>query len=261
MCGCALPYLACSIAVVVTAVASGMWHAAGRAVRVTTDGQVTSTSICIWLPSRAPWIRVIWNKSEIGNLTTLSFCPNSLVMVGMRLRLRAIPVLILSAVGLVAGEYMDGTSLGGWMVMEAWLYPNILLVQGVSPAVSPAVKGNQELDYINRMRSVDIDAIASMRALWNTYVVDDLLGSDNPDISRLVALKQAGVKYIRIPVGWWIMEAPTDVPPQYAREGGNYTMRDPGYTVDGFVSGGIVFVEKLLGLLKKLGMRAYSESG
>jgi len=152
---------------------------------------------------------------------------------------------------------MDGTSLGGWMVMEAWLYPNILLVQGVSPAVSPAVKGNQELDYINRMRSVDIDAIASMRALWNTYVVDDLLGSDNPDISRLVALKQAGVKYIRIPVGWWIMEAPTDVPPQYAREGGNYTMRDPGYTVDGFVSGGIVFVEKLLGLLKKLGMRAY----
>ena len=38
-------------------VASGMWHAAGRASRVATDGQVTSTST--WPPSRAPWIRVM----------------------------------------------------------------------------------------------------------------------------------------------------------------------------------------------------------
>ena len=44
MCGCTLPYLACFIAVAAMAVASGMWHAAGRAARVTTAGQVTSTS-------------------------------------------------------------------------------------------------------------------------------------------------------------------------------------------------------------------------
>ena len=47
--------MACCIAVVAMAVASGMWNAAGRlarAARVTTDaiGQVTSTST--WLPSR-----------------------------------------------------------------------------------------------------------------------------------------------------------------------------------------------------------------
>ena len=56
VCGCTLPYLACFIAVPVAAmaVASGMWHAAGRAARVTTDGQVTSTST--WL----------FNASQLG---------------------------------------------------------------------------------------------------------------------------------------------------------------------------------------------------
>ena len=40
VCGCTSPYLACFIAVPVMAVASAMWHAAGRAARVATDGQV-----------------------------------------------------------------------------------------------------------------------------------------------------------------------------------------------------------------------------
>ena len=44
-CGCTSPYLACFIAVAAMAVASVMWHATGRAARVTTDGQVTY--ICI----------------------------------------------------------------------------------------------------------------------------------------------------------------------------------------------------------------------
>ena len=38
------------MAVAAMAVASGMWHAAGRAARVATDGQVTRL---VWLPSRA----------------------------------------------------------------------------------------------------------------------------------------------------------------------------------------------------------------
>ena len=155
---------------------------------------------------------------------------------------------------------MDGTSLGGWMVMEAWLFPNVLLVQGVTPDVNPAIKGNQELDYITRMRAVDIDAVASMHNLWNTYVVEDLLGP-NPDISRLIAMKAAGVNTIRIPVGWWIMEPPVEVPSEYKHHHlHNYTHRDKGFTKNGFVSGGIVYVEKMLKILKKLGMRAYSES-
>ena len=46
VCGCTLPYLqlACFMAVAGIAVASGMWNAAGRAARVTTDWQVASTS-------------------------------------------------------------------------------------------------------------------------------------------------------------------------------------------------------------------------
>ena len=47
VCGCALPYRACFIAVAAVAVASGMWDAAGRAARATTDGQVTSIATLI----------------------------------------------------------------------------------------------------------------------------------------------------------------------------------------------------------------------
>merc|ERR1711865_1440 len=61
-----------------------------------------------------------------------------------------------------------------------------------------------------------------------------------------------------IPVGWWIAEPPTEVPSEYAKTASTaYTNRDKGYTKDGFVSGGVVYLEKLLKLLKQAGMHAY----
>merc|ERR1712166_1714726 len=173
----------------------------------------------------------------------------------MRLKLsgRCLAFLLL-VIGVCHG-YQDGTSLGGWLVMEAWLFPNTLLMQAAPPGVG--VQQKQEWDYINRMRLRGIDAIGSMHQLWNSYVCEDLLDIEAP-CQRLLDIKAAGVKHVRIPVGWWIAEPPTEVPSEYAKTASTaYTNRDKGYTKDGFVSGGVVYLEKLLKLLKQAGMHAY----
>jgi len=173
----------------------------------------------------------------------------------MRLKLSGKCLAFLLLVMGVCHGYQDGTSLGGWLVMEAWLFPNTLLMQAAPPGVG--VQQKQEWDYINRMRLRGIDAIGSMHQLWNSYVCEDLLDIEAP-CQRLLDIKAAGVKHVRIPVGWWIAEPPTEVPSEYAKTASTaYTNRDKGYTKDGFVSGGVVYLEKLLKLLKQAGMHAY----
>ena len=112
--------------------------------------------------------------------------------------------------------------------MEAWLFPNTLLMQAAPPGVG--VQQKQEWDYINRMRLRSIDAIGSMHKLWNSYVCEDLLDIEAP-CQRLLDIKAAGVKHVRIPVGWWIAEPPTEVPSEYAKTDSTaYSNRDKGYT-------------------------------
>lgn len=134
--------------------------------------------------------------------------------------------------------------------MEAWLFPNVPLAH----AGRLGLRENQEWDYIDRMRHLKIDAILSMHNLWNGYLVPDLMAAQDPG-PYLRRLQKHGVSHVRIPVGWWITEAPTDVPPQYQNDEPP-TNRHWGYTKDGFVTGGIVYLEQILRLLKQLGLRA-----
>ena len=134
-----------------------------------------------------------------------------------------------------------GANLGGWLVMEDWLFPNVPLLR----LGARGIESNQELDYIARMARRKIDAVASMHAHWNTYLDPDLLGASRPPES-LQQLRAAGVTQLRIPVGWWAFEAPV----------GGSSHLDRGLTADGFVSGGIVYLHALLRHLRPLGMTA-----
>jgi hypothetical protein len=146
-------------------------------------------------------------------------------------------------------QYHHGVNLGGWLVMEAWLFPNVPLMH----AGRLGLRENQEWDYISRMRHLHIDAIRTMHNLWNSYLMPDLMGATDPG-PWLRDLRARGVSHVRVPVGWWITEAPTEVPDPY-RNKPVPTNREWGYTKDGFVTGAIVYLEQLLRLLKKVGIR------
>ena len=103
---------------------------------------------------------------------------------------------------------MSGGNLGGWLVMESWLFPQIpLLRMGTNGIVD-----NQEWDYILRMRERGIDAVTSMHNHWNTFLDEDLINAKRPP-PRLVELATAGVTQLRIPVGYWAFQPPLGLRP------------------------------------------------
>ena len=102
-----------------------------------------------------------------------------------------------------AMAYTNGANLGGWLVMENWLFPNVPLLRlGLHGS-----NDNQEWDYIARLCERGMDAVATMHRHWNTYLSDDLLHSHNPP-QKLLELRQMGVNELRIPVGWWAFMPP-----------------------------------------------------
>ena len=103
--------------------------------------------------------------------------------------------------------YTSGANLGGWLVQENWLLPNVLLLR-----LGPAdIRDNQEWDYIQRMCQRGINAVGSMQKHWGSYLADDdhydlLAATEPPPLLR--RLKAAGVTRLRIPVGYWTFEQP-----------------------------------------------------
>ena len=155
-------------------------------------------------------------------------------------------------------SYVNGANLGGWLVMENWLFPNVLLLR----LGDAGITNNQELDYIWRMRERGIDEVASMHAHWNTFLGGKLLDATEPP-PQLKALAAAGVEAVRIPVGWWALEEPAeeyDGPEAVASGSSAPAVRAkyerPGVTSDGFVTGGALYLRALVKWLKVLNMRA-----
>ena len=115
-------------------------------------------------------------------------------------------------------QYTTGANLGGWLVMEDWLFPNVPLMRlGMA-----GIEDNQEYDYVRRMVSRGIDAVATMQNHWNTYLSPDLLSATEPP-EVLQQLKAAGATRVRIPVGWWAFEAPSIPRPPDVEGGGDAT--------------------------------------
>ena len=142
-----------------------------------------------------------------------------------------------------SSEYAAGANLGGLFVLENWLFPNILLLR----LGERGIIDNQEWDYVQRMRERGIDAVASMHAHWNGFLGGDLLKDSSPPL-RLVELAAAGVSVVRIPVGYWALQAPAGAPAEAYEE--------PGLTAEGFVTGGARYLHAVVRWLKVVGMRA-----
>ena len=145
-------------------------------------------------------------------------------------------------------SYVNGANLGGWLVMENWLFPNVLLLR----LGDAGITNNQELDYIWRMRERGIDEVASMHAHWNTFLGGKLLDATEPP-PRAPSAAAAGVEAVRIPVGWWALEEPAeeyDGPEAVASGSSAPAVRAkyerPGVTSDGFVTGGALYLARLL---------------
>ena len=130
-------------------------------------------------------------------------------------------------------DWHNGVSMGGWLLTEpAWMFD-----QFQAPA---------EGDLVRQLRAQggDAFAVATMRNHWEGYVPD----------AALDALAALGVTHARIPVGYWITEAPVTMPTPV--RGRAPTMRDYGFNHEGFVTGGINVLEATLAKLKARGIKA-----
>ena len=137
-------------------------------------------------------------------------------------------------------ERAYGVSLGGWLVMEInpskrnadspidlrpqWMYDQF--------------EGASELDFVTALRREHGDdfAIQTMRNHWSGYYTDAMLD----------AAKALGVNAVRVPVGYWIVDAPV----------GGSSPLEYGISPEGFVTGGLNHLRATLVALKTRGIVA-----
>ena len=129
----------------------------------------------------------------------------------------------------VPNDYHNGVSIGGLFLTE----PSWMFDQYNAPA---------EADLIAKFRSEGGDefAVQAMRNHWAGYIPDEALDT----------LKAFGVTHARLPIGYWIIEAPVIVINSTNR-GGAY---DFGFNHEGFVTGGLNYLEVMLAKLKSRGI-------
>lgn len=137
----------------------------------------------------------------------------------------AAAALCAAASPLLPSEQVRGVNLGGWLVLESWLYPAWYAAHDVPFDVG-------EGPFIRGLLAQGKDAGAVMHSLWDGWL----------QRSDLAALAAAGVTHVRIPVGYWILGA------EFVRAG------DPP-----FLPGGWPYLERALGWAKALGLRAVVE--
>ena len=134
---------------------------------------------------------------------------------------------------------MNGVNLAGWLLTEpSWMYDQF--------------KAPSENDLIQKWRKENGKqyAIDAMKNHWNGYYSE----------SDIVKAAKFGITHFRIPVGYWIVDAPvsvvsTDDDKAVDRSSRSYTMYDFGFNHEGFITGGLNYLEPMLKLLKKLGMK------
>ena len=128
-------------------------------------------------------------------------------------------------------DYHNGVSMGGWLLTE----PSWMFDQFSAPA---------EADLVAQLRKQGGDAFAvtTMRNHWTSYYPD----------AAIDALAAFGATHARIPVGYWIVEAPVIPVPAP----GDGTMYSYGFNHEGFVTGGINELESMIAKFKARGLKA-----
>lgn len=113
------------------------------------------------------------------------------------------------------GQPFVGVNLGGWLVLEAWMWAAEMEYKGI--------RDEHGLVHAHGGPSND-HAIALVQSHWDSFVTEE-------DLDRLLAF---GVNHVRVPIGWWLLDY------------------DPA---DGFVDGGEFYLTRLLQWLQVRGMR------
>jgi len=109
-----------------------------------------------------------------------------------------------------------GVNLGGWLLMEDWIFPSYFV--GVVPP--------DEHGLIHKMGgNANPAAIQFMKRHWDTFLTE----------GDLDQLRLFGVTHVRIPVGYWLVD---------------------WHQEDGFVDGGLPYLERCVRWLQQRGMRA-----
>ena len=134
-----------------------------------------------------------------------------------------------------------GVSLGGWLVMEinpSTRAPTDPMDLRPNWMYDFETQARSELDFVYELRAQGGDdfAIKTMRNHWDGYITEHML-DDAQDL---------GVDTVRLPVGYWIIDAPV----------GGTSPYEYGIGPDGFVTGGLNHLESMLISLKKRKMTA-----
>jgi glucan 1,3-beta-glucosidase len=103
----------------------------------------------------------------------------------------------------------------GWLVLESWITPTLYSANGVKAGLG-------EWGFCETLGKEA--ALSALTTHWDTWVT----------FAHLQTLQQAGVNWIRVPVGYWIVDIQADEP---------------------FVSGGLFYLQRLLGWAEQLQLR------
>lgn len=86
-----------------------------------------------------------------------------------------------------SGKPYRGVNLGGWMVLETWMSPSVVAQLGDSRVVDEWTLGQ----YVPHAKAEPV-----LQAHWDNWVQE----------ADFVQMSQAGLNFVRIPVGYWIWD-------------------------------------------------------
>ena len=176
-------------------------------------------------------------RKHTHKLLVLTLSLSLAVVMVLRASASAQPPLNLQS---TTAKQWRGVSFGGWLVMEinpSSRYPNAPM--DLRPRwMYDQIEANSELDFVTALRRDHGDeyAIATMKNHWTGYISDEM-------IDAALAL---GVDTVRLPVGYWIMDAPV----------GGSSPLEYGISPEGFVTGGLNHLRAMLVKLKSRGIGA-----
>lgn len=130
----------------------------------------------------------------------------------------------------IDNKFTSGVCMGGAFVVEGWMFDQ--------PDMPSASGASSQLDwdmYLVQTYGFDV-ALRTLQNHWKNYITEPLI----------IDMATIGCTLIRIPVGYWMFEGPTN------------SSTDPyafGQQSEGFITGGLTYLENLLALLWQHNMR------
>jgi len=120
-------------------------------------------------------------------------------------------VLLLAALCANGQTVYKGVNIGGWLVLESWITPSLFSSNGVPG-------GTGEWGFCLQLGKSK--AQQALQGHWDTWVTKN----------DLQTLASSGINYLRVPVGYWIVDIQSGEP--YVTGGMTYLQRLLGWAAD-----------------------------